>query len=219
MASVDRSTLEGYFNAGDRPTAAQFLNLIDSNLNLTDGGTVAGAATFSGTTKLTGNTGLTPGSGISATSGAHYSWIEYHGGIIKTSVLIDLVGLAGGDAANDIIGTDGAAANCHIGQYTVAVMDTLNAVQMTHLEIPAGSDPDINLVSADEATLAENTAFSAATNGVTLINGGDGTLTDNTKAANRTLATANQYLYLTCGDATENAYTAGRLLIEFYGVA
>ena len=113
---------------------------------------------------------------------------------------------------------DGAAANCHIGQYSTAVMGTLNAVQMTWLELAAASDPDINLISADEATLAENTNISAASNAVTLINGGDGTANNNVKLSARTLATANQYLYLTTGDATENAYTAGRLLIEFYGV-
>ena len=37
-----------YFNTGDKPTEGQFGDLIDSNLNLTDGGTVAGVTTFSG---------------------------------------------------------------------------------------------------------------------------------------------------------------------------
>ena len=48
MSAVNRTTLQGYFNVGDKPTAANFLDLIDSNLNLTDGGTVAGATTFTG---------------------------------------------------------------------------------------------------------------------------------------------------------------------------
>jgi hypothetical protein len=46
MATQTATTLKTYFNTGDQPTEAQFGDLIDSNLNLTDGGTVAGATTF-----------------------------------------------------------------------------------------------------------------------------------------------------------------------------
>jgi len=173
--------------------------------------------TYTVAQKFVGNTGLVPGTGISAVAGAHTSWKEFIGNQIqKTSILIDLVGLASG-GANDIIGKDGGVANCHIGQYTVATCGTLDAIKMSWLELAAGGDPDVNLASADEATLAENTALSAATNPVTIINGGDGTATDNTKLSARTLATANQYLYLSNGASTDAAYTAGRLLIELWG--
>ena len=53
MSAETRSTLKGHFNTGDKPTEAQFANLIDSGLNLTDGGTVAGAALFSNVQQLT----------------------------------------------------------------------------------------------------------------------------------------------------------------------
>jgi len=173
--------------------------------------------TYTVAQKFVGNTGLVPGTGISAVAGAHTSWKEFIGNQIqKTSILIDLVGLASG-GANDIIGKDGGVANCHIGQYTVATCGTLDAIKMSWLELAAGGDPDVNLASADEATLAENTALSAGTNPVTIINGGDGTATDNTKLSARTLATADQYLYLSNGASTDAAYTAGRLLIELWG--
>ena len=42
MSVVSRSTLKGYFNTGDRPTENNFADLIDSSINLTDGGTVEG---------------------------------------------------------------------------------------------------------------------------------------------------------------------------------
>ena len=189
------------------------LEAIDQNLVSLDN-----LNTYTVAQKFVGNTGLVPGTGISAVAGAHTSWKEFIGNQIqKTSILIDLVGLASSDGANDIIGKDGGVANCHIGQYTVASCGTLEAIKMSWLELAAGGDPDINLVSADEATLAENTALSAATNPVTIINGGDGTATDNTKLSARTLATADQYLYLSNGAATNAAYTAGRLLIELWG--
>tara|TARA_B110000495_G_C22863728_1_gene503654 strand:- start:87 stop:713 length:627 start_codon:yes stop_codon:yes gene_type:complete len=189
------------------------LEAIDQNLVSLDN-----LNTYTVAQKFVGNTGLVPGTGISAVAGAHTSWKEFIGNQIqKTSILIDLVGLASSDGANDIIGKDGGVANCHIGQYTVATCGTLDAIKMSWLELAAGGDPDINLCSADEATLAENTALSAGTNPVTIINGGDGTATDNTKLAARTLATADQYLYLSNGAATNAAYTAGRLLIELWG--
>ena len=188
------------------------LEAIDQNVVSVDD-----ANTFSAIQKFVGNTGLVPGTGISGVAGAHTSWKEFIGNQVqKTSILIDLVGLASG-GANDIIGKDGGVANCHIGQYTVASCGTLDAIKMSWLELAAGGDPDINLCSADEATLAENTALSAGTNPVTIINGGDGTATDNTKLSARTLATANQYLYLSNGASTDAAYTAGRLLIELWG--
>ena len=188
------------------------LEAIDQNIVSVDD-----ANTFSAIQKFVGNTGLVPGTGISAVAGAHTSWKEFIGNQVqKTSILIDLVGLASG-GANDIIGKDGGVANCHIGQYTVASCGTLDSIKMSWLELAAGGDPDINLCSADEATLAENTALSAGSNPVTIINGGDGTATDNTKLSARTLATANQYLYLSNGASTDAAYTAGRLLIELWG--
>ena len=48
MSAQTRTTLKGYFNTGDKPTEGQFENLIDSNLNLTDGGTVANATAVVG---------------------------------------------------------------------------------------------------------------------------------------------------------------------------
>lgn len=160
--------------------------------------------------------GLTPGSGI--TSGAAYynSWVEKNGSVIKTSILIDLTGLASSDAANDIIGDDGGVANSHIGQYTSAKMGTLFAVVMEAKEVPAGGDPDINLVFADEATLAENAALSSGTNTGTLINSGD--LVAGTPVyAHAGFPAANQYFYLSNGAATNAPYSGGSLLIEFYG--
>ena len=53
MSAETRTTLKTYFNTGDKPTETQFGNLIDSNLNLTDGGTVAGNAVFTGDAEFT----------------------------------------------------------------------------------------------------------------------------------------------------------------------
>ena len=46
MAKVTRTVLKTYFETGDKPTEAQFASLIDSNLNLDDGGFVSGSITI-----------------------------------------------------------------------------------------------------------------------------------------------------------------------------
>tara|TARA_B100000287_G_C20388369_1_gene684527 strand:+ start:41 stop:709 length:669 start_codon:yes stop_codon:yes gene_type:complete len=48
MSAETRTTLQGYFTTGAKPTQTQFENLVDSNLNLTDGGVVTGGVTFNG---------------------------------------------------------------------------------------------------------------------------------------------------------------------------
>ena len=47
MAIQTRTVLKTFFNTGDRPTEENFVDLIDSNLNLTDGGTLTGVLSSS----------------------------------------------------------------------------------------------------------------------------------------------------------------------------
>ena len=197
----------------------KLLEAIDRELTLTDstllGPTITDAAalTVAGVSKLTGNTGLTAGSGFSDAA-LYKSWIENVGGITITNILIDLTGIRS-TAANDIIGNDGAA-SANIGQYTVAKSGTLFAASMHCLEVPAGGDPDINLASALEATLAEDSALAAGTNPVTIINAGD----HSAGSAAFSIAMPNaagNYLYLVAGAATDADYTAGVLHIKLYG--
>lgn len=42
MSQVNRTTLKGYFETGDIPTQAQFINLIDSLLSILDDGCLVG---------------------------------------------------------------------------------------------------------------------------------------------------------------------------------
>tara|TARA_R110000744_G_C19069632_1_gene529997 strand:- start:47 stop:649 length:603 start_codon:yes stop_codon:yes gene_type:complete len=187
-------------------TGRDFVDVLDSALNLTDGGSVAGV------TKLAGNTGLTAGSGFSDAA-LYKSWIDNTGGVTITNILIDLTGIRS-TAANDIIGNDGAV-NAHIGQYTVAKSGTIFAATIDCKEVPAGGDPDINLASANEATLAEDSALSAGASPVTIINSGDHTAGGSVFST--ALPAANQYLYLVAGDATDADYTTGVLHIKLYG--
>jgi len=162
---------------------------------------------------MSSDTGLSAGTGF-GDAALYKSWTERHGGVTKTTVLIDLTGIRS-TAANDVIGDDGEA-NATIGQYTTDVMGTLFAVHMSCIEVPAGGDPDINLAFADEATLAEDAALSSGTNSGTILNNGD-LAAEKEYWAVTGFPSVDQYFYLVAGAATDADYTSGVIKIEFYG--
>jgi hypothetical protein len=134
------------------------------------------------------------------------------GGIYQMTILIDLTGLNSGGTAGDIIGVNGTALPCYIAR--LPAMTVLGG-RMTCLELPAGGDTDIDLYSAAEGTGVEDQAITALTE-TEIINGGTQAL--GTVTVFSAYPTLNQYLYLV-GQSTSNAtYTAGRFLIEIFGV-
>ena len=168
-----------------------------------------------GFTSLDANTMATEaGTGITGGTGTIYrsSGIR-EGGIIKTSILIDLTGLRS-TANGDIIGVDGTSNVCHIGQITAARNGTILAGRMTCFETPAGGDPDINVHSATEGTGVEDGAISDLTETL-LVNSGD--LATGTVVTFTGVPAADEFLYLTLGATTNADYTAGKLLIELFG--
>jgi hypothetical protein len=157
---------------------------------------------------MSGGAGITGGTGTVLDIG-----VSREGGLIKTSILIDLTGLDSVDTADDIIGTGTSAA--YLGQITAAVNGTIIAGRMTCFEAPAGGDDDIDLYSATEATGVLGGAIGDLTE-TQLIDAGDATAgaVDILTA----LPAANSYLYLAAGTGdTAATYTAGILLIEFFG--
>jgi len=157
------------------------------------------------------------GSGIA--DAAINTFVTKIGGDITTTILVDLHGgLASGGAANDVIGTDGGAANAYIAELTSAVNGIPYLIEFACLEVPTGGDPDINLVCSATGTTAEN---AGTTSGTVLLNNGDLTLGFYAEAdGGSTLAAlSKKFLYLTCGDATDAAYTAGKLVIKIHGAA
>lgn len=158
-------------------------------------------------------TALDVGTGISAGIGtickAHAARNE---GLYIVRILIDLTGLNSGGTANDIIGVNGAS-NCYIARLPGEI--TVLGGRMTCLETPAGGDTDIDLYSAAEGTGAEDAAVTGLTETL-IINAG--TQSAGTVTYFAADPTANQYFYL-AGQSTSNAtYTAGRFLIEVFGV-
>ena len=171
----------------------------------------------SGFASLDANTlSVEAGTGITTGSGTIYrSSVQRVGGIITTNILIDLTGLRSTGGA-DIIGVNGTALVCHIGQLTAAQNGTILTGSMECFEAPAGGDPDINIHSATEGTGVEDGAISGLAETL-LVNAGDATL--GSKVYFTAVPAADEFLYLTTGAATDADYTAGKLFIQLMGYA
>ena len=169
----------------------------------------SGIASFDANTMpVEAGTGITTGSGT-----IYRSAVMQSGGIITTQILIDLTGLRS-TGSGDIIGVNGTSLVCHIGQITAARNGTILTGSMECFEAPAGGDPDINVHSATEGTGVEDGAIGDLTETL-LVNAGDATL--GSKVYFTAVPAADEFLYLTTGDATDADYTAGKLLIELKG--
>jgi hypothetical protein len=170
-----------------------------------------GVASFDANTlSVEAGTGITTGSGT-----IYRTAVQRVGGIITTKILIDLTGLRS-TGSGDIIGVNGTSLVCHIGQITAAQNGTILTGSMECFEAPAGGDPDINVHSATEGTGVEDGAIGDLTETL-LVNAGDATL--GSKVYFTAVPAADQFLYLTTGDATDADYTAGKLFIELMGYA
>jgi len=190
FTSVSKSTSTGAFTTQSSISSAGFASL-DANTLATEAGT-----------------GITTGSGT-----IYRSAVIRHGGIITTRILIDLTGLRS-TGSGDIIGVNGTALVCHIGQITAARNGTILTGSMECFEAPAGGDPDINIHSATEGTGVEDGAISGLSETL-LVNSGDATL--GSKVYFSAVPAADEFLYLTTGAATDADYTAGKLFIELMG--
>jgi hypothetical protein len=155
------------------------------------------------------------GAGITGGTGTVYkSSVEKVGGLILTRIYIDLTGLASSTTDLDIIGQGASAA--HIGQITAAKNGTIEAIRMTCLELPAGGADDIDLYAATEATGVFDAAISTLVETALITSGG--AWASGTVKASTAVPAADQYLYLTGGEAgTAASYTAGKFLIELFG--
>ena len=179
--------------------------------------TTQSSISSSGVASLDANTlSVEAGTGITTGSGTVYrSSVIRSGGVITTQILIDLTGLRS-TGSGDIIGVNGTALVCHIGQIVAATNGTILTGSMECFEAPGGGDPDINVHSATEGTGVEDGAIGDLTETI-LVNAGDATL--GSKVYFAAVPAADEFLYLTTGAATDADYTAGKLLIELKGYA
>lgn len=161
---------------------------------------------------------MAPSTVIAALIEQYDSVVRREGPFIKTEILIDITGAKSTTTDKDIIGNTGV---CHFGQITTAINGTIRCGQVTCLEVPATGADDIDFYMASAADGAYDADGSALANAASLITkGGAWALGAPGAATVMTAAvTADYYLYLLCGEAgTVGTYTAGKFLIELWGV-
>jgi hypothetical protein len=138
------------------------------------------------------------------------------GNIIKTTMYIDLTGAKSTTTDDDIIGDTGAG---HIGQVTAAVNGAIYAGQVSCAEVPTTGADDINLASSTVATGAYDADVTGLAGAKALMTAG-GAHAIGTVKPFTALPAADDYLYLSCGEAgTVGTYDAGVLVIEMWGLA
>ena len=163
---------------------------------------------------------MAPGTGISTGTGTScVGKVIKGGGLFKTEILIDITGLNDGDTSGDVIGKDGDTVNCHIGRITDAKNGLIFFGQITCLEVPAGGDVDIDFWgSATVGTLAQDTAISAATGEIIMLNSGDWSAAPETPVVIVAGEPDAGYMYMATGSqGTDANYTSGIFLIELWG--
>ena len=160
---------------------------------------------------------LTRGAGVD-TAESYVASISRIGGLIHTRIVLDLSTLIGSATDLDIIG-ESAAASCHWGQITTAKSGTLIGGLVTCLEVPAGGTADIDFYSSNVSTGTQDVIITDAALGTetALVTSG-GAWTSGAAKGMTSLPTANDYLYIVNGAASGGTFTAGKFLIELFGV-
>ena len=178
-----------------------------------------GDLTATGRVRFPGIVAKPPGVGISGGTGTVVkSAVQRIGGIIKTTILIDITGLGSSTTDLDIIGKAGG--NAAITEITAAINGTIVGGMMTCFVAPTTGVTDIDVYAAAEgtATLAFDYAIGSATEAAILTRGAAWVAGD-IKPFTALPTSAKPFIYLTCGAAgTVGDYATGTFLIELYGV-
>jgi hypothetical protein len=155
------------------------------------------------------------GAGVSDAE-SYAAGVEQFGSLIVTRIVLDLTGLVGSATDLDIIG-ESAAADCNWGQVTTAVNGTIIGGLVTCLELPAGGADDLDFYSATVATGTQDVDITTLTETVLITSGG--AWASGTSKGMTTVPPADDYLYIVNGEAAGGTFTAGKFLIQLFGLA
>ena len=174
-----------------------------------------GAMAFIDTTTVA----LEPGAGITLGTGAIcQGTYENNDGVKSVVIVMDLTGLKGGGTAGDIIGSDSTSVNSAKQPAYVAQLPagfTAMGGRMTCLELPAGGSTSVGIYSATEGTGVQDDAVTGLTETLLIATGTQALGTVGFFAGD---PAASSYIYMVSGGTTTTAYTAGRFLVEIFGV-
>lgn len=229
MTERSRTLLENRLRYGDsnhnRIKTGLMVDLLDSIFTRDDTDLATVGLVAAGINATAAELNKLDDSAVDMVAGAGIAGIESYGGgvfkngtLITTRIVVDLTDLVGSGTDLDIIG-DSAAASANFGQITAALNGTIIGGLVTCLEVPAGGADDIDFYSASVGTGTQDVAITDAALGteVALVTSGAAWTSGATKGMTG-LPAANDYLYIVNGEAAGGTFTAGKFLIELYGV-
>ena len=199
MANVTKSTLKGYFQKGSIPSQANFQSLID-------------------TTLAPQSSSIDTGTGVQGTGDAYKLDIADINNEKITTVVLDLQGLSSSGADNGIIGLDGSTSS-YLMKWDTPTNGNLYKVEVGCGETLSGGVTDIDLafsasIQSTHATISQSNAVFFTSDSAR--DQGDFKSPESMIG----VPTNNDYLYLVNGTGGQSggAYTAGKLIIKFYGI-
>ena len=153
---------------------------------------------------------------------AHYRYTAPDGSLVNT-IDLDLTGLKSYNDEGDVIGLDGVA-GAYVTKYVASTFGVLYKVEMSCLELPTASSNvalDFDLISATSATLAGDGAVDGESDAVDVFIGGGnavlGTTIQDLSAGQPDADGDAIYLVTGATHSGASVFTAGKLLIKFYG--
>jgi hypothetical protein len=158
------------------------------------------------------------GAGAVSTESSPQYYKARQGRDIITTVAVDLTGLANKNSVGDVIGL-AAGSSAYIFKYVAAETGIIYKIEMTCLELPTASSNvglDIDLFSSSNAARAYDYDISGATQ---VIAANTDMVLGDTLQNLADHGAANDYYYLVTGNTHtgDSTYTAGKLMIKFYG--
>jgi len=174
----------------------------------------ATAAEINSAADLSVQESMSPGDGFVGSGTLYASSTVKHGGIYHTSIILDITDTVAASGDTLIIGASGVS---NIGQSLTLMSGTILGGQVTCLVTPATGTADIDLYSATVGTGEAGDDVTSLTETALLTKGGAWSASA-TPVRMSALPATTEYLYLTTGDTSAGTYTAGRFLVEFWGV-
>tara|TARA_R110000822_G_scaffold286671_2_gene407975 strand:- start:397 stop:1041 length:645 start_codon:yes stop_codon:yes gene_type:complete len=210
---VNKSTLKGYFATGQIPTQPHFEDLVDCSINTAE--TSQQFLSSSLVTHVVGSS--TYGAGVQGTGDVYkHNVLDVNSEKI-TTIVVDLQGLSASAADNAVIGLSGSDSS-YLMQWKTAVNGNLYKIELGCGETLLGGGADVDL--AFSASIQSTYATISQSNAV-LFTSDSGRDAGDFKTSNSMVGVPSNddYIHLMNGTSgTDSPYTAGKLIIKFYGI-
>ena len=200
MANATKSTLKGYFQRGSIPSQENFETLVDATL-------------------APASSSLNSGEGVQGTGDTFKLDVSEINSEKILTCIVDLRGLSSSATTDTVIGLSGSSES-HLFQWDTSSFGLPYKVELACAETPAGGqkDFDVKFSGSAQATYA---AITQSANRIITSNT-DLDVGEHLSSANSTMLgipSHDDFVFLTNGGSgTTGIYTAGKLIIKFYGI-